>query len=205
MIRHGYDHESRHRKLHPKHIYNAKYMYIKVTLDQMRWVSQVTHQQQQWQSVSVLVLPLRRGPLLISEIFDMPQKAKLVRLIVTGRGKWRDGRLMRHINCRQMMMVQRMMRSMRVKNIVRMGNLKVPWWRGSGQERTRVSTRKNRRRWYSCRLHTWNITLLLILLCTWNTENIWNVREEYDYVTAPIIYPFSFGNKVVRSEAISQR
>lgn len=97
------------------------------------------------QFASVLVLPLRRGLLLISEIFHVSQKAKLVRLIMTRCSERRDARLMRHVNRRQMMMmVQRMMRSMRMKNIVWMGNLKVPWWRGSGQEGTRMPAWKNR-------------------------------------------------------------
>ena len=96
----------------------------------------------------------------------MPQKTELMRLIMAGRGEWRDARLVGYIDGRQMVMMQRMMRSMRVENIVRMGNLKVPWWRGSGQERAWVSARENRRRCYSCRLHIRHVILLLILLCT---------------------------------------
>lgn len=95
----------------------------------------------------------------------MRQKAKLVRLIMTGRSERCDTRLMRHVDRRKMMMMQGVMRSVRMKNVVRMGNLKVPWWRGSGQEGTWMPTRKNGRR-RNGRLHARHVVLLLILLRT---------------------------------------
>lgn len=47
-----------------------------------------------------------------------------------------------------------------------MGNLKVPWWRGSGQERSWMSTRENGGCCHCRCLHTRHVVLLLILLTT---------------------------------------
>lgn len=64
-------------------------------------------------NLSVL-LPLNRGLPLLSEIFNVSQKTEVVRLIMAGRCKWCHARLMRNIYCGQMMVMQRMVRSMSV-------------------------------------------------------------------------------------------
>ena len=110
-------------------------------------------------------LSLGRGVGPLSEILNVAQKSKIVSLIVARRGgELRYARLMRRVHSRQMMMMQRMVARVRMNYVVGMGNLKVPWWRGSGQKWTRMPARKNGRGRYRCSLHTRHVVLLLLIL-----------------------------------------
>lgn len=108
-------------------------------------------------SVSV-VRPLVRGRRPFSEVLDVAQEAEFVRLVMSRRG---ERRLVSHVDGRQVV-VQARVRTVRVDDVVGMGNLEVPWWRGSGEKWARVPTRENRGR--RRRLYTGDVVLLLALL-----------------------------------------
>ena len=88
--------------------------------------------------IAHVLLPLNRGLVPFSKIFHMAEEAKLVGLIVRG---WRHRRLVGDVYGRQVVLVLRGMRAVRVYDAVWVGNLKVPRWRGSGQKRARMTTR----------------------------------------------------------------